>query len=218
MSRQARDIRMSRRSWLLAGLALPLFRAHAADDSIPAPSFDGDNLQPVLPPKFHFLTGKPLERLNGGNTVAFVAQISLFTDDKHTTVKNSPIQRFILSQDIWDRTFKVSMPNYGPHDRTGLTSAQAEAYCLDKIYISVAGVPKDQPLWLKFTMRTVHQDDLSRVVGDNRLSLSTAAVSIVEYLSRRAGVSEPEWMYWTTRPFRLLDLPKLLFARPNRLG
>ena len=201
----------------MTGLALPLFRVFAADD-FPLPLFDGDNLQPVLPPKFHFLTGKPLERLNGGNTVAFVAQLSLFTDEKHTTVKNSPIERFILSQDIWDRTFKVTIPSFMPHDKTGLTSAQAESWCLDKIYISTAGVPKDQPLWMRFTMRTVHQDDLSRVIGDNKISLTTAAVSIVEYISRKAGMSEPQWVYETVRAFRLQDLPKLLFGRSNRLG
>jgi len=67
-------------------------------------------------------------------------------------------------------------------------------------------------------MRTVHQDDLSRVIGDNKISLTTAAVSIVEYISRKAGMSEPQWVYETVRAFRLQDLPKLLFGRSNRLG
>ena len=213
MAPKGRDNRISRRGWLLAGLGLPLFIARAGDELAP-PLFDGDNLQPVLPPKFHFLTGKPLERLNGGNTVAFLAQISLYTDDKHTTVKNSPVQRFILSQDIWDRTFKVSIPNFGPHERTGLTVAQAESWCLENLYISTAGVPRDQPLWMKFTMKTVHQDDLARVIGDDRISLT----SFFEYISRRAGAGEPQWVYETMRAFRLQDLKKLLFGRSNRLG
>jgi hypothetical protein len=213
MAQNARDNRISRRSWLLAGLALPLFTARAGDELDP-PLFDGDNLLPVLPPKFHFLTGKPLERLNGGSTVHFLADISLFTDDKHTTVKKSPVQHFIVSQDIWDRTFKVTIPNFGPHDKTGLTAAQAESWCLENLYISASGVPKDQPLWMRFRMSTLHQDDLSRVIGDDSISLT----SFFEFISRRAGAGESQWVYETIRAFRLQDLKKMLFGRSNRLG
>jgi hypothetical protein len=207
MAHKARDNGISRRSWLLAGLALALFCASAADELKP-PRFDGDNLQPALP-NLHFLTGKPLERLNSGNTVAFVAQVTLFTDDWHTTIKYSPIQRFILSRDIWNETFKVTIPTLTPHDRVGLTVAQAESWCLENIVISAAEVPKDKPLWLRCSLRTVHQDDLSRVVGDKGISFLT----IVEYLSRKAGASEPEWIFTTPHSFRLQDLPRQIFGR-----
>ena len=212
MAQNARDTRISRRSWLLAGLALPLFRARAADE-LPPPRFDGDILQPVLP-SIHFLTGKPLERLTNGNTVAFLAQITLFSDEHHTTLKYSPIQRFILSRDIWNETFKVTIPALTPHDRVGLTTTQAESWCLENIVISAAEVPKDKPLWLRCDLRTVHQDDLSRVVGDKGISF----LSIFEYLSRKAGSSEPQWSFETPRPFRLQDLPRQLFGRVTRLG
>jgi hypothetical protein len=212
MAPHARDNRISRRSWLLASLALPLFRLHASDN-FPPPLFDGDNLQPQLP-NFHFLTGKPLERLSQGNTVAFVAKVTLFTDDAHTTIKYSPIQRFILSQDIWNRTFKVTIPSLTPHDKIGLNASQAESWCLENIVISAAEVPKDRPLWMQFDFRTVHQDDLSRVVGDKGISF----LSFVEYLSRKAGANEPGWTFRTPRPFRLQDLPRQIFGRGTRIG
>ena len=60
MALDARDKRISRRSWLLAGLAIPLFRARAAESLVVA--FDGDNLRPSAP-GLHFLTGKALDRL-----------------------------------------------------------------------------------------------------------------------------------------------------------
>jgi hypothetical protein len=212
MAPNARDRGISRRSWLLAGLAIPLFRARAADE-LPAPRFDGDILQPVLP-NIHFLTGKPLERLTSGSTVAFVAQVTLSTDDRRTVVKLSPIHRFIVSRDIWNETFKVTIPALTPHDRVGLTSAQAESWCLENIVISAAEVPKDKPLWLRCDLRTVHQDDLSRVVGDRGISF----LNILEYLSRKAGSSEPQWSFETPRPFRLQDLPRQLFGRGARQG
>ena len=211
MAQDARNRGISRRSWLLAGLALPLFRARAADE-LPPPRFDGDILQPVLP-NIHFLTGKPLERLSSGSTVAFVAQVTLFTEDRRTA-KFSPIQRFIVSRDIWNETFKVTIPSLTPHDRVGLTTTQAESWCLENIVISAAEVPNDKPLWLRCDLRTVHQDDLSRVVGDKGISF----LSIFEYLSRKAGSSDPQWSFETGRPFRLQDLPRQIFGRGTRLG
>jgi len=211
MDRDARNRGISRRSWLLAGLALPVFRARAAD-ALPPPRFDGDILQPVLP-NIHFLAGKPLDRLASGNTVAFVAQVTLFTEDRRTA-KFSPIQRFIVSRDIWNETFKVTIPALTPHDRIGLTTAQAESWCLENIVIGAAEVPRDKPLWLRCDLRTVHQDDLSRVVGDRGISF----LSIIEYLSRKAGSSDPQWSFETERPFRLQDLPRQIFGRGARLG
>jgi len=215
MAHQARDNRISRRSWLVTGLALPLFRARAAEETPLRPVFDGDNLQLKLPLNFHFLSGKPLERLNGGNTVSFLARMSLLTDDKHTIIKESPVQPFILSMDIWDRTFKVTAPNLMPRDRTGLTAPQAESWCLENIYISTTSVPQDRPLWLQWTMKTRHQDDLSQVIGDRGISLSNL---VVEYFSRKTGVNDAEWTYQTSHSFRLQDLPRMLFGRSNRLG
>jgi hypothetical protein len=212
MADAARNHGISRRSWLLAGLALPLFRAQAADE-LPPPRFDGDMLQPALP-NFHFLSGKPLERLNQGNTVAFLAKITLYTDEGHTTIKYSPIQKFILSQDIWNSTFKVTINTVTPHDRVGLTAAQAESWCLENIVISAAEVPKDKLLWLQCDFQTVPQHDLSRVVGDKGISF----LSIVEYLSRKAGVGEPGWTFKTPHPFRLQDLPRQIFGRATRIG
>jgi hypothetical protein len=211
MAQDARNRGISRRSWLLAGLALPAFRVRAAD-ALPPPRFDGDILQPILP-NIHFLAGKPLERLTSGNTVAFVAQVTLFAEDRRT-VKFSPIQRFIVSRDIWNETFKVTIPSLTPHDRIGLTTAQAESWCLENIVIGASEVPKDKPLWLRCDLRTVHQDDLSRVVGDKGISF----LSIIEYLSRKAGSSDPQWSYETDRPFRLQDLPRQIFGRGARLG
>jgi len=65
MAQPARDIRISRRSWLLAGLGIPLLRARAEEPLLV--SFDGDNLH-VAAPGLHFLTGKPLSRLKDANT------------------------------------------------------------------------------------------------------------------------------------------------------
>ncbi len=76
----AREIKISRRSWLLAGLATPLLHAWGADSL--KVQYDGDNLH-VSAPTLHFLNGKPLERLKDGDVVErYVAQMDLFTSTK----------------------------------------------------------------------------------------------------------------------------------------
>ena len=83
MALPARNHRISRRDWLLAGLAIPLFRARANEQlSI---SFDGDNLH-VVAPGLHFLAGKPLSRLKDADTVTFLSQLTLFSDPFVTIV------------------------------------------------------------------------------------------------------------------------------------
>jgi hypothetical protein len=150
-----------------------------------------------------------LERLNGGNEVSFLAQVSLLTDDQHTTIKKGPIERFILSRDIWNQTFKVTIPTLSPHDKVGLTVAQAEAWCLENVFISASDVPRNKPIWLRFTMQVAPPGDLSRVIGDDKISL----VNLVEYLSRKANAIGRPLDLITPRSFRLQDLPRIKTPR-----
>src|SRR5437879_6581218 len=101
MAQPARDERISRRCWLLAGLAIPLFKARA-DESLTV-SFDGDNLR-VAAPDLHFLTGKPLERLKDAATVTFLSQLTLF-GDAHGTVFKRSVERLVVSYDLWEEKF-----------------------------------------------------------------------------------------------------------------
>jgi hypothetical protein len=135
----ARKSGISRRSWLLAGLATPLFRLRAdAQSSSLATVFDGDTLRPVTP-GFHFLAGKQLDRLRYGHTVVFLSKLTLYEDD-HATVFRQSAQRFYVSCDLWDdEHFRVTIPGANPEAMNGLTAAHAESWCLDNISISALG-------------------------------------------------------------------------------
>ena len=192
----ARKTGISRRSWLLAGLAAPVVRLRADAFST---LYDGDTLRPVTP-GFHFLTGKPLERLRYGNTVVFLAKLTLFDDD-HVTVFRQSAQRFSVSCDLWDdEHFRVTIPGANPEAMNGLTAARAEAWCLDNISISVLGMPPERVFWLRFDLGAADPKELSSVVGDTGISLS----SLIEYLSRRPGPRQPHWGFETR--LRLADL------------
>ena len=94
------------------------------------PRLDGDTLY-VSAPDLHFLTGKPLERLRDGREVTFIAQLSLSLDDNRTFIRRQP-QRFIFSCDVWDPD-KFSVAKLGGSPRKGLSTAIAEAWCLESL-------------------------------------------------------------------------------------
>jgi len=207
MAQPARNLRMSRRDWLLAGVAIPLFRARAAE--LLAVSFDGDNLH-VTAPGLHFLSGKPLGRLKDADTVTFLSQLTLFSDAFATVVKRTP-ERVVVSYDLWEERFAVTILSASRRTRSGLTLPEAEAWAIDNLAMSSLGVPTDRPFWLRFELRTASQKELSRVVGESGISLG----GLVEFFSRKPTSDDP---YWTRSagPFRLVDLPRTI-AR-GRIG
>ena len=207
MARPARDIRISRRSWLLAGLGIPVYAARA-DEPLEV-TFDGDNIH-VGAPGLHFLTGKPLNRLKDAATVVFVSQITLFSD-LHGTIFHRPVQeRLIVSYDLWEEKFAVTVRG-GDSTRTAprlLAAPQAEAWCIENLAISALGLAPDRPFWVRFELTATDQKDLGTLLGDSGLSLGT----LIGWFSQRHGANSPYWKR-EAGPLRLMDLPRALFGR-----
>jgi hypothetical protein len=194
----ARGSQISRRSWLLAGLAVPVFPARGAQPI--DVTFDGDNLH-VSAPSLHFLTGKPLERLKDAATVVFLSQLTLLGDNRDVVIRRVP-ERFVVSYDLWEEKFSVtqlgSMPRSTPHV---LSAPAAEAWCLEGLAISALGVAPDRPFWLRFELRTADQKDLAAGAGEPGLNLR----SLIELFSRKPGPGDPNWTR-EAGPLRLEDL------------
>jgi hypothetical protein len=145
--------RISRRRWLLAGLAAPLFRVRAADNLIV--TFDGDNVH-VSSFGVHFLKGKSLQRLKDGSAVTYLAALTLYRDAFLSPIRRSEF-RFSISYDVLGAgdQFAVAMP--GPHPRraTNLSQSATETWCLENAGISALGIGKDTPFWLKLELKIV---------------------------------------------------------------
>jgi hypothetical protein len=210
MAHNARDNRISRRSWLMASLAIPLSRARASE-SLDV-SFDGDNLR-IATPGLHFLSGKPLERLKNADTVVFLAQLSLFSDAFRTPFRFPIRERLVVSYDLWEEKFAVKIPGVPAPARSHLTAAQAENYCIDNLAFSTLGLPPDRPFWMKFELRTTAKQDLSVLLQDSGISLTR----MIELLTRPAG---PDAITWTRSagPLYLSFLPRVRASRGNRIG
>lgn len=197
----ARGSEISRRSWLLAGMAVSLSPARGAQPI--EVTFDGDNLH-VSAPTLHFLTGKPLERLKDAATVVFLSQLTLFGENRDVAIRRAPV-RFVVSYDLWEEKFSVtelgSTPRSTPHV---LSAAAAEAWCLEGLAISAMGVAPDRPFWLRFELRTADQKDLSGGAGEPGLNLR----SLIELFSQKPGPDDPNWTR-EVGPLRLEDLRRV---------
>jgi hypothetical protein len=198
MKTRPREMRISRRSWLLAGLTVPVFPGRGAQ-SIDV-SFDGDNLR-VSAPSLHFLTGKPLERLKDAATVVFLSQLTLFAENHDMAIRRVP-ERFVVSYDLWEEKFSVTQLGSSPRSTPHVLSAPAaEAWCLEGLAISALGVAPNRPFWLRFELRTADQKDLAGGAGEPGLNLR----SLIELFSRKPGPDDPNWTR-EVGPLRLEDL------------
>ncbi|HTT65828.1 MAG TPA: hypothetical protein VMG35_28455 [Bryobacteraceae bacterium] len=191
---------ITRRGWLLAGLALPLSRAWSAERL--DVTWDGDDLH-VAAPQLHFLVGKPLNRLQDGLAVVFLTQLTLTTDNFTTSLRRTP-DRFVFSYDLWEEKFSVTKLGEGQRTVSHLSAAAAEAWCLDNVAISSTGLPQDRPFWLRFELRAAEPKDEAAVIGDAGLNLTR----LIEIFSRRPRDQQPQWIA-EAGPLRLGDLRRL---------
>ena len=206
MALQARK-GISRRSWLLAGLAIRVSGARA--NPLLSVTSDGDSLH-VAAPQLHFLTGKPLARLMDGNTVVFLSQLTLYRNSPDQVFRKQP-ERITVSYDVWEEKFKVVLA-LDPHSASHLSLAETEAWCINNLAISALGLEPPQPFWLRFELRTASERDLSAVAGDSGISIR----GLIEVFSRRAGLGDERWQL-DAGPLRLIDLPRIVIRR-NRNG
>lgn len=200
---------MSRRSWLLAGLATPLFSAGAAETL--DVRYDGDTLRIALP-SLHFVSGRLLERLKDGASVAYLAQLSMLQDDRSTPIRKRQ-GKFVVSYALWEEKFSVTQLG-PPAARTaeGLSATAVETWCLDSLDINTVGVGLDQPFWLRFELATADQKDLARMSDKPFVSLW----DFVDLLSRKPKAGEPRWPP-IERHLRLSELPRSTAGR-GRIG
>src|SRR5581483_7592227 len=144
MAEPSRGSKISRRGWLLAGLAAPLFRARATDSLIV--TYDGDRLH-VSSLGLHFLQGKSLVRLKEGSPVEYVVQVTLFRDAFLNPSTRWDF-KFAVSYDVLATSdqFAVSTAGPPPKRRTNLSQSATETWCFEQVSVT-PNISKDRPFW-----------------------------------------------------------------------
>lgn len=161
----------------------------------------GDDLR-VAAPKFHFLTGKPLESLRNGASVAFDIQVSILGDGRQTVLRRS-FERFVFSYDLWEERFSITRMRSSRASASHLTAAGAEAWCLGGMALSVAGLPRDKPLHIRIDVRAQNGRQREEPEDDG-LSLG----ALIEMFSRPARTGDPMQWRAESKPVLLSDVPK----------
>ena len=188
----------------MAGLATPLFSVRAAESL--EVKYDGDNLH-LSAPTLHFLIGKPLERLKDGASVAYVAQVTLFRDDRVTPIRRRQ-GRFVVSLDLWQEKFSVTQlgtaATVPPRSVEGLSAAAAEVWCLDSLEVNTLGLEPNTFFWLRFELGTADQKEMANITDQPVVSFR----KIVEFFSQKPKAGEPRWEP-IERRLRLSDLPRM---------
>jgi len=193
----------------LGSLALPLFRARAADEL--TVSFDGDNIH-IAAPDLHFISGRALTRVRDADTVTFFSQISLFADPTGTILVRRAAERVVVSYALWEEKFAIAIPGLMPRSTLHSTAAQAESWAIENLAVSALGLAPSRPFWLRFELRAATQKELSSLVGDaGGISLR----GVVEFFSRKSGTENPNWVR-SAGPLRLSDLPRTVLH--GRIG
>ena len=192
------EIKISRRSWLIAGMATPLLHALAADPL--KVQYDGDNVH-VAALSLHFLQGRSMERLKDGDVVAYIAQVDLL-DDSRTLVLKQQKGRFVVSYALWEEKFSVTQLGPTPRSVEGLSAVAAEAWCLNQLAIPTLNLSPDRYYWLRLNLRTGNPRDFT---AEDSVGISIH--SLIDYLSRKNS-PEIHWGPLETR-VRLADLPRM---------
>jgi hypothetical protein len=199
--------KVTRRWWLMASFGAPLTMGLSAQAL--RVRLDGDDLR-VAAPQFHFLTGKPLDMLKDGATVVFLTQLSISSEVNAPPIKRA-VDRFVVSYDLWEEKFSVMESGAERARVSHLTSAAAEAWCMDHLAVGIGGLAPDKPFWVKLELRAQDARDQAGVVGESGINLTR----LIEIFSSPAGTQQMRSEV-VAGPMRLLDLKRE--TRSSRSG
>jgi hypothetical protein len=170
-----------------------------------AARLDGDYLR-ITAPHLDFLSGKPLERLKDGQSVAFIGQLTITSAPSSMVTEARSVARFALSYDIWEERFSVTKIGERPearHSVSHLSVAQAENWCLDNLAIDRSQIPSEQPFYVQLDLRAEDPRDQLGIIGDPGINITR----LIEIFGRPARGSQPRWSL-SNGPYRLADLKK----------
>jgi hypothetical protein len=141
----------------------------------------------VAAPRFHFLTGKTLERLHDGALLPFDFQLSIAAGTKSNVVARAP-ERFLISYDLWQEKFSVVRLRDLRKSPANLSAVAAEAWCVDNVVLPAAALPPANQLWARLEVRSVDQKTPA-AVSDAGISI----ISLVELFSRPPRPQQDHW-------------------------
>jgi hypothetical protein len=106
----------------------------------------------ITAPRLHFLLGEALNRLHDGATVKYVFQLTAKSERSGKAVVTAQ-EQFAISYDLWEEKFAVTKLGSSPRSISHVSTAAAEAWCIENIGIPVAALSSNQPFWIRLDYR-----------------------------------------------------------------
>jgi hypothetical protein len=160
---------------------------------------DRDQLQ-VRAPGFSFIRGEPLARLKDGRSVRLELALSVHARPGDPGVAQTR-RSFVLSYDLWDERFAVTLAGPPAESASYLTARDAELWCLDRVTVPLAAIGRlgrEAPLWIH--LEYLVNDEADGSADETAMTLR----GLIDRLSRRGEVSDLRGAM-DAGPFRLTN-------------
>lgn len=133
-------------------------------------------------PGLGLLKGETLAQLKDGRSVRVDFDLLILPGPGGTAAAHTR-QAFVLSYDLWEERFAVTLAGPPSRSVSYLTAAAAEAWCLEHVTIptSELGKLRDAPFWIRLEYRLIDRDGTPPRDEDSGLTLR----GMIEALSRR---------------------------------
>jgi hypothetical protein len=189
----------------LTGTVLCAFALSLVDPTSLLVQLDGDYLR-IAAPRLNFLSGKPLERLKDGASVAFIGQLTITTSPNSLAPVARSVARFAFSYDIWEERFSVAKIGPKPDSRrtmSHLSAQTAQDWCFENLVVDRSQIPLDKPFYIQLDLRAEDPQDQLSFLGDPGINITR----LIEIFGRPGRGAQPRWV-GTSGPWRLDDLKK----------
>jgi hypothetical protein len=140
----------------------------------------------IKAPGFRFIDGEPLARLKDGLPVRIDLDIAVL-EKPGAAPTTQHRQTFVLSYDLWEERFAVTLAADPSRSTSNLTPAAAEAWCVQQLSMSVSALGRlgrGVPFWVRLEVRVLAGADPERDEAGFTLE------GLIEMLSRRRKTSE----------------------------
>lgn len=187
---------------LVAGMAVSAFAIEYNELRLDE-RLDGDYLH-VMAPNFSFLSGKSLERLKDGTSVAFIAQLTVSTSPNYVVPDKVAVTRFAISYAIWEERFSITRITDRADQKLTVSHKEgpaAEAWCFDQLTIHRSDLPADKPFYIQLDLRVEDPRDTAGLIGEGGISLA----KMIQIFSRPVRDKQTHWLL-NSGQIRLDDL------------
>ncbi len=164
------------------------------------PRLAGDTLR-VSTGNLRLLSGRPLENLKNGSTVAYDFQLTALNDAR--LIQSRTVERFVFSYDLWEERFSIVQltARDGRQPRAAVANLlpdAAEQWCIERLALPVTGLDRNRNLRLRLEIRADEPRRAHRAADEPPVSLAT----LIDLFSRPARREQRFWVL-ETQSFRL---------------